>query len=74
MVNVFTLTPTDISNGFVVLSQAPTTPSDTALTVIDGPMQEYGNDFTVSGSHLSWSGLFLDGVLVSGDELIVQFN
>lgn len=74
MVNVFTLTPTDITNGFVVLSQAPTTPADTALTVIDGPMQDYGTDFTVSGSHLSWSGLFLDGVLVSGDQLIVQFN
>lgn len=74
MVNVFTLTPTDITNKFVVLSQSPTVAADTALTVIDGPMQEFGNDFTVSGSTLSWAGLFLDGVLVAGDELIVQFN
>lgn len=73
MVNVFTLTPTDITNGYVTLSQAPTAPTDTALTVIDGPMQDYGTDFTVSGSNLSWSGMFLDGVLVSGDQLIVQF-
>lgn len=73
MVNTFTLTPTDISNGFVTLSQAPTVPTSTALTVIDGPLQDYGADFTVSGSTVSWSGLFLDGVLVSGDQLIIQF-
>lgn len=74
MVNVFTLTPTDITNKFVILSQAPGSPTDTALTVIDGPMQEYGLDYTVSGSTLSWNGLFLDGILTAGDELIVQFT
>lgn len=73
-VNEFTLSPTDITNKFVTLSQAPDTAADTILTVIGGPMQSYGTDFTVSGSQLSWSGLFLDGVLVSGDILVIQFN
>lgn len=73
-VNLFTLSPTDISNGYVTLAQAPDTAVDTQLTVVGGPMQNYGPDFTVSGSRLSWSGLFLSGVLVSGDQLIVQFN
>ena len=73
-VDLFTLSGTDITNKFVTLSSAPDIAVDTILTVIDGPMQSYGSDFTVSGSQLSWSGLFLDGVLVSGDMLVVQFN
>jgi hypothetical protein len=72
-VDLFTLSPTDITNKFVTLSSAPSPASKTILTVIGGPIQDYGTDFTVSGSTLSWSGLFLDGVLVSGDKLIVQF-
>jgi len=73
-VNLFTLSGTDITNKFVTLSSAPDTAADTILTVIGGPMQSYGADYTVSGSQLSWSGLFLDGVLVSGDMLVVQYN
>lgn len=73
-VNLFTLTGTDITNKFVTLTATPDIPADTILTVIGGPMQSYGADYTVSGSQLSWSGLFLDGVLVSGDMLVVQFN
>lgn len=72
-VNEFVLSPTDISNGFVTLSSAPANPTLTILTVIGGPMQQYTTDFSVSGDVLSWSGLFLDGVLISGDNLIVQF-
>lgn len=73
-VNTFTLSPTDISNKFVTLSSAPDVAASTILAVIGGPMQDYSIDFTVSGSQLSWSGLFLDGVLISGDKLVVQFN
>ena len=73
-VDEFTLSGTDITNKYVTLSAAPTTPADTLLTVIGGPMQEYGVDFTVSGSQVDWSGLFLDGVLVAGDKLIIQYN
>ncbi len=72
-VNTFTLSPTDISNGFVTLGSAPTAPTLTVLAVIGGPVQSYGDDFTVSGSTLSWSGLFLDGVLTSSDKLIIQY-
>lgn len=73
-VDTFTLTGTDITNGYVTLTGSPTVPASTALTVIGGPMQDYGADFTVTGSQLSWTGLFLDGVLVAGDKLVVQFN
>jgi hypothetical protein len=67
-----TLTPTDITNKFITLSSTPTAPTLAIMTVVGGPMQNYGTDFTVSGNQLSWSGLFLDGVLVSGDILITE--
>jgi hypothetical protein len=73
-VNLFTLSPTDITNKFVTLSGAPDNAGDTILTVVGGPMQSYGTDFVVSGAQLGWSGLFLDGVLTSGDMLVVQYN
>lgn len=73
IVNKFTLTPTDITNKFVTLTQAPAVPSQTSLDIIGGIEQDYGPDFTVSGTTLSWSGLFLDGVLSSGDKLIIYY-
>lgn len=73
-VDKITLTPTDISNGFVVLSGSPTTPADTVLNIIGGVVQDYGVDFTVIGNQLIWNSLGLDGILVSGDKLIVQHD
>lgn len=74
-VNKFTLSPTDISNGFVTLTSTPTTLSDTILDVVGGVMQDYSVDFIVTGNVLSWNGLGLAAIpLVSGDKLIVQFD
>lgn len=73
-VNTFTLSAGDITNGYVVLSHIPTVASSTALSVIGGPMQEYGVDFVMIGANLDWNGLGLDGVLTAGDKLVVQFN
>jgi len=75
IVNVFTLTSTDILNKYVTLTATPVTPATTVLSVVGGPVQVYGNDYQIiGGNQLNWSGLFLDGVLSSGDILIVQFN
>jgi hypothetical protein len=77
LVNEFTLSPTDISNGFVTLSSAPDVPADTILTVIGGPMQSYGVDYTISGAQLTFiNSLAVGGVsaLVSGDILVIQYN
>jgi hypothetical protein len=73
IVNKITLTPTNILNRNVTLSQPPITPSQVSLEVIGGPEQNYGADFTVSGITLSWAGLFLDGVLVAGDILNIYY-
>lgn len=73
-IDKFTLTGTDITNGFVTLTGTPVTPANTILEVIGGVVQDYGIDFTVSGNQLSWTGLGLDGVLTSGDKLIIEFT
>lgn len=73
-VNKFTLDSTDITNKFVTLSSSPSSPSNVILDIIGGIVQDYGVDFTISGSTLSWSSLGLDGILSVGDKLIIQFD
>jgi hypothetical protein len=74
IVQLFTLTPLDIANGYVTLSSAPTSQMSTILLVTSGPNQFYGSDFIINdGDHLSWAGLGLDGILASGDTLTVSY-
>jgi hypothetical protein len=72
-VNTYTLSGTDITNGYVTLSSTPDTLSNTVLTVIGGPMQSYGSDYTVSGTQLTWIGN-LATTIASGDKLVVQYD
>lgn len=58
----------------VTLSLAPTDNAYTVLLVKDAPNQYYGDDFTVSGSTLSWAGRGLDGILQAGDKITVIYN
>lgn len=74
VVESITLSGTDITNKYVTLSASPLTAAKTRLTVIGGPEQAYASDFTVSTNQLSWSGLFLEGVLVTGDKLVVTYS
>jgi hypothetical protein len=37
-------------------------------------MQDYGTDYSISSTTLTWSGTFLDGVLIAGDKLVVQLS
>ena len=70
---VITLTGTDITNKNVTLTEAPTTPAKTRVTV-GGVEQTYGDDFTVSGTTLNWNGLGMDGLVETGDKLIITYN
>lgn len=72
--NTYILNPTDVANKYITLVNTPTNPTMTLLTVVGGPMQDYGPDFVVSGNQLNWNGLFLDGVLTTNDILIVESN
>lgn len=73
-IEIFTLSGTDISNKYVTLAGTPTTPGKTQLDVIGGIRQAYTVDFTSSGTQLSWSSLGLDGILSTGDILVVQYD
>ena len=74
IVNLFTLSGTDITNGYVTLTSTPVDATKVILNIIGGPVQEYGVDYQMIGADLDWNGLFLDGVLIAGDKLIVQFS
>ena len=73
-VNIYVLNGTDISNKYVLLSDIPSTPSDTILNVVGGIVQDYGNDYEVSMNVLTWDGLGLESILSVGDKIIVQFS
>jgi len=73
-VDKITLNSGQIAAKSVTLTSAPTTVTLTRLVPIGGIEADYGVDFQVSGSTLSWNGLGLDGILASGDKLVVVYN
>jgi hypothetical protein len=58
----------------LTLIATPTTPGEVILGVSGGGLQFFGDDFTVYGSTLSWNGLALDGILTTGDKLIINYS
>ena len=73
VVDYITISSTDLSNKYLVLTSVPTTPTRVVLDIPTGSPQIYGSDFSVTGSHLSWSGLGLDGDVNLGDTFRVQY-
>ena len=77
-VDKFTLSGTDITNKYIVLSEAPTTKTKTRLVVIGGPEHDYSIDFQVTiddgNKRLSWDGLALQPILENSDKIIVIYN
>jgi hypothetical protein len=68
-----TLTALEATNKQLTLANTPSTSGETQLDVIGGGPQFYGDDFSVSGSTLSWNGLGLDGLLATGDKLRIAY-
>lgn len=73
-VEKFTLSAGDITNKYVTIAQAPVSASKTRFTIIGGVEQDYSVDFTVAAAQVGWNALGLDGVLVSGDKVIVIYS
>lgn len=73
-VDLYTLTLTDITNKFVVLSQAPTNPTNTIVELKGGVPQWYADDYTVTGSTLDWSSLGLESLVVVGSIIRVIYE
>ena len=58
----------------ITLAQAPTEVEKTRLFIKGGPIQVYGDDFTVFGTTLTWNGLGLDGLIEENDKIFVTYN
>lgn len=66
----FTLSSTDISNGFVTLANTPSQVS--MVSPKGGPVQFEGDDYTVVGAQLNFAG-DLSAELEAGDKLVVVY-
>ena len=71
-VELFTLTAPQISGG-VTLGATPAVVTDTVMHIKGASGQFYGDDFTVSGTTLSFS-LTLQGILSAGDKITVIYG
>lgn len=58
----------------LTLTSTPATPGSTILLIQGAPAQYYGDDYTVAAAVLSWLGLGLDGVLISGDKITILYK
>lgn len=58
----------------ITLVNTPVTAGEVCLDVIGVGPQFYGDDFTVSGTTLTWNGLGLDGILANGDKIRVTYS
>lgn len=66
----------DITNRYILLSEAPANPDKTIIYIIGAGAQEYGVDFVYlddapAGPRVSWNGKALEATLSVGDKLII---
>lgn len=69
-----TLTGLEASSRSLVLSFNISVPTALSLFPATGIRQVYGDDYTVSGNSVVWSGLGLDGVLVAGEKIFLSYK
>lgn len=69
-----TITSGEAGTKSLTLSMTPTSPTQVVFGVGGGGTQIYGTDFTVTGTTLSWSGTALDGILTTGDQVVIQYD
>ena len=68
----FTLNATDISNGYVTLSETPTNVNRVVVSIVGGTVQMIGTDYTVNGSdQLVWTGMAPS--IADGKQLVVMY-
>jgi len=71
----FTLSANQINvSKLVNLTYTPVSGFNVVVAPMDGPLQYSPNDFTVTGTVLSWDGLGMDGILEENDILIVNYR
>jgi hypothetical protein len=68
------LTTQHVAEKKVTLSNIPSFPESTLLTLQGGALQRYGIEFVVVGQELIWNGLTLDGFLEVDDTLLIYYQ
>lgn len=72
--DVVILTTQHIIDKKIILSNIPSFPDATMLTLEGGALQRYGVDYTIVNQELSWDGLGLDNFLEPGDTLQIHYQ
>ena len=73
VIHNYTLTPGDISAKQITLPSTPAVVTNTIVDVRGGTSQVYGVDFIISGAVLDWDGYDLEGQLIAGNILRIQY-
>lgn len=74
VVEYITLTASQVGSKSVTLMHTPRTSSEVILDIIGGGPQEYSQDYTITGTSLSWAGKALDGTLTVGERIRVIYS
>lgn len=69
-----TIDSTEFTNKSLILVETPFLPTEVTVDLKGGIAQFYGDDFTVSGQNLDWTGLGLDGLIATGDKLRIIYT
>jgi hypothetical protein len=67
------ITSGEITAKQLTLASAPSTPTHVLVDAVGGSTLQFGSDFTITGTTLSWNGLGLDGVIAINDVLRIQY-
>lgn len=73
-VEYYTLDAGNIASSSITLGHTPTDSTTVTLDVISGSAQVYGEDYTVTGTTLSWSGKPLYDILSVGDKFRITYT
>lgn len=68
------LTTQEVADKKIILSNIPSFPETTMLSLEGGTLQRYGVDYVVNSQELSWNGLELDNFLEPGDVLRIYYQ
>jgi len=75
---IFTVNSAMLTDKYIAFNNTVKNTSEVILMVIGGGPQENGADFTVTdiGGHtvVGWAGLSLDGLLATGDKLLIMYE
>lgn len=73
-VDYHTITAPEAAAKAFNLAALPANPALALVDLIDGPAQQIGVDYDITGVVFDWNGLGLDGVLITGDVVRVAYS